>query len=125
MMNQGSISEYVLIVEDDDDLRDGLAELLQDEGHAVQTASNGREALDFLSSHPAPCIILLDLMMPVMNGEQFRCAQLADPALSSVPVVVLTASHDGAQRAQRLGARRYLAKPIKVDALIEAVHQHC
>jgi CheY-like chemotaxis protein len=118
-------SEYVLIVEDDDDLRDGLAELLVDEGHTVRTASNGREALDYLSSHPAPCIIILDLMMPVMDGEQFRAEQLADPALSSVPIVVLTASHDGAQRAENLGAHEYLPKPIKVDALIDAIHAHC
>ena len=125
MTPQIHASSYVLIVEDDDDLRQAIADVLEDEGHMVRTARNGREALDYLNAHPAPCMILLDLMMPVMTGDQFRSAQLADPALASVPVVVMSASNDGAQRAETLKAQAYLAKPVPVARLIDTIQRHC
>jgi CheY-like chemotaxis protein len=120
-----SATEYVLVIEDDDDLREAIADVLQDEGHVVRTARNGREALDYLRAHPAPCMILLDLMMPVMTGDQFRAAQLADPALAAVPVVVMTASNDGRQRAEKMHALEYLAKPVMVPRLLDTIQRHC
>src|SRR5690349_1848715 len=86
---------YVLVVEDSTDARQMLASLLEVEGFAVRTAANGREALDQLRAGPPPCLILLDLMMPVMDGYQFRAEQRQDPGLSPIPVVVVSAVAGG------------------------------
>ena len=117
--------ECVLIVDDDDDLRDTMADLFRDEGFVVATARDGRQALAYLATHAAPCLILLDLMMPVMSGEQFREAQLADARLAEIPVVVLSASHDGRMVASQMNATAFLAKPPQVDVLIETVTRYC
>src|SRR5207249_387698 len=90
----------VLVVEDDFDLRDALVPILEYEGHRVVSAANGREALDWLHAMPPPSLILLDLMMPVMNGEEFRAEQLRDPALASIPGVILSA-HPGEEGSVR------------------------
>src|SRR5947208_6432557 len=81
----------VLIVEDDEDLREMMAQLLTLEGFQAATVANGREALEYLNSGARPDVILLDLMMPVMDGWEFRRRQQADPAVSGVPVIVLSA----------------------------------
>src|SRR4051794_9814888 len=81
----------VLIVEDDEDLREMMAQMLNIEGFSTATASNGREALDYLHSTRRPNVILLDLMMPVMDGWEFRRQQQADPQIAPVPVIVLSA----------------------------------
>src|SRR5216684_2351169 len=81
----------VLIVEDDDDLRDMMAQLLTIEGFRAVAVANGREALEHLQSAEKPDVILLDLMMPVMDGWEFRRRQKADPDLAQVPVIVLSA----------------------------------
>ena len=85
-------SSTILIVDDDCDVRRALTELLEDEGYAVAGAANGRAALDMIRGGVRPALILLDLMMPGMNGWDFRNAQLRDPELSAVPVVIVTAS---------------------------------
>ena len=113
----------VLVVEDHADLRDMLAILLEGEGFSVQTATNGREALDRLEA-ARPSVILLDLMMPVMSGDEFRQRQLADPRYSDVPVICMTAAHDGRARADRLRAQAYFQKPLDFDQLIGAVREH-
>jgi CheY-like chemotaxis protein len=116
----------ILVVEDDPDIRTGLAELLAVvTGHVVRTAANGLEALDRLRGGSAPCIILLDLMMPVMNGWDFRTEQLRDPSLAAIPVVVLSGAADVPHHAARLGAVAWATKPFKMDALLRAVEQHC
>src|SRR3954470_15283551 len=81
----------VLIVEDDEDLRDMMAQLLTIEGFEPATVANGREALEYLQTSEKPHVILLDLMMPVMDGWEFRRQQKADPDLARVPVIVLSA----------------------------------
>src|SRR5579863_8670231 len=81
----------VLIVEDDDGAREALSDCLEMEGFSVVSARNGKEALDYLHSSPAPKIILLDLYMPVMTGWEFRAAQKQDSAIANIPVVVVTA----------------------------------
>ncbi len=117
--------EEILIVEDDADIREDLAALLKEEGYSVATATNGLEALERLRSDPLPCVILLDLMMPVMSGWDFRAKQLADPTLASVPVVLLSAATDLRRHAEQLKVADYLAKPIQLDRLFKTVERHC
>ena len=80
----------VLVVDDDADLRDSLADLLREEGYAVTLAANGREALDLLPRLKRPCGVLLDIAMPVMTGTEFYEAMRADPALADIPVAIFT-----------------------------------
>jgi CheY-like chemotaxis protein len=112
----------VLVVEDHADLREMLAVLFEAEGFQVETASNGAEAL--VSMRQArPAVILLDLMMPVMSGDEFRRRQLQDPTYADVPVICMTAAHDGPQRAARIKATQYFQKPVDFDRLITAVRE--
>lgn len=110
----------VLVVEDHADLREMLAVLLESEGFEVQTAENGMQALRSLDES-CPGLILLDLMMPVMTGDEFRERQLADPRYAHVPVICMTAAHDGRERAQRLRADHYFQKPVDFEHLLDAV----
>jgi len=119
--NDGSTT--VLVVEDDFDLRDALVPILEYEGHRVVSAANGKEALDRLHAMPAPSVILLDLMMPGMSGEEFRAEQLRDPALASIPVVVLSAHPSAEERAARIGADGCIKKPFEVETLLEQVRR--
>lgn len=85
----------IMVVEDDADVLDVIALTLEDHGYSVLVAANGRQALDKLrAAEHRPALILLDLMMPVMDGRQFREAQRRDPALADVPVVLLSADVD-------------------------------
>jgi CheY-like chemotaxis protein len=103
----------VLIVDDDFDVREALADLLVDEGLSVVTAADGAEAIKLLRTlHVPPSIILLDLMMPVMNGYAFLEEQRRDPALSSIPVAVITAGH-GVDRARLGNSITVVSKPFK------------
>jgi CheY-like chemotaxis protein len=113
----------VLIVEDDEDLRDMMAQLLTIEGFEPATVANGREALDYLHTSEKPHVILLDLMMPVMDGWEFRRQQKADPDLARVPVIVLSALDAG--RASTVDATAFLKKPLDFDRLLELVRLHC
>ena len=114
----------VLVVEDDVDSRILLATLLTLHRYQVVTASNGRDALDRAREYQ-PCVILLDLMMPVMTGEEFRVAQRADPTISSIPVILVTAVHDARQKAHELGAVCCVPKPIDFEELLTSVAAHC
>lgn len=112
----------ILIVDDDRDIRETLKELVEQEGFAAICAENGEDALTELRSGDVlPCVILLDLTMPVMDGFAFRAAQLADPALAAVPVVVMTADGNLEDKRKRIGAERALKKPMEVDELIEVI----
>lgn len=113
----------VLVVEDDFDIRGVIRIALEAEGYTVATAENGREALDYLKAVGLPRLILLDLMMPVMDGWEFRAAQQADPAWASVPVVVISADGRVSEKAQALGAAGGLTKPIDLDALLDTVRR--
>jgi DNA-binding response OmpR family regulator len=113
----------VLIVEDDADLRDMMAQLLTLEGFDATTVSNGREALTYLKEHRTPKLILLDLMMPVMDGWEFRREQQRDPTIAEVPVVVLSALDRG--RAADLVADDFLKKPLDFDRLLDLVRSYC
>ncbi|HEY3109037.1 MAG TPA: response regulator, partial [Chloroflexota bacterium] len=87
-------TKTILVVEDDDDIRDSLTTLLIVSGFRVLSARNGREALAVLNECERPAVILLDLMMPEMDGWSFRAAQLRDPETAEIPVIVLTAHAD-------------------------------
>jgi CheY-like chemotaxis protein len=108
---------YVLIVEDDAALRSSLRDTLADEGLLVRVAANGLEALEVLARFGPAAVVLMDLMMPVMDGETFRRRQLQDPALAHIPVVVMTASN--LRGARHLGAVALLRKPFQIDDLFE------
>ncbi|HET8732720.1 MAG TPA: response regulator [Anaeromyxobacteraceae bacterium] len=113
----------IVVVDDDTDLRETLGELLVDEGYDARLFENGRAALDFLRrADDDPQLILLDLMMPEMNGWQFREEQLKDDRLRDIPVVVMTASR--ALEEESLTAREILYKPIGLGELISAVERN-
>ena len=119
-----SPSKTILIVDDDPDIRETLAELLQDEGYTVILASHGGEALEALRMNPKPALILLDLMMPIMDGWQFRTEQKRDPQIAAIPVVIISATgRDDAVFG--LGPAQFLKKPINLDQLLAAVEEHC
>jgi CheY-like chemotaxis protein len=120
----------VLIVEDDVDTREMLAILLATHGFHTISAEDGLEALHLLRTvrHRAPdtpCLVLLDLMMPRLGGNEFRRAQLGDPTVANVPVAVISGALDLEQRAQALGAVATLTKPIDVDVLMQVVRRYC
>jgi two-component system, chemotaxis family, chemotaxis protein CheY len=108
----------VLLVEDDYDVRETIAEVLADEGYDVVTAVDGQDALDKLRAGARPFAILLDLMMAGMNGFQFRAEQRADPALAAIPVIVLTADRQVDDKARELGADAYVRKPTQLENLL-------
>lgn len=113
----------VLLVEDNDDLREMMALALQMAGNRVVCARNGQEALGVLQHRPRPCVILLDLMMPVMDGWTFRAALERDAHLSKIPVVVVSAL--GADVAGRLHATAVIPKPVDLDELLDVVCEYC
>lgn len=116
----------VFVIDDDPGIRELLAEVLLDEGYDVMSAANGQEAVAYLRASPHhPCLILLDLMMPVMNGWEFREAQLQDPSIAPIPVVVLSAVSDLAAAAANLQASGHLVKPVELDQLLATVEYYC
>jgi CheY-like chemotaxis protein len=105
----------IVVVDDDAEIRELLRVALIGDGYLVAGVPNGREALHYLRSHADACMIVLDLMLPVMDGEQFRRAQLQDRSLAWIPVVVMSATIDADRRARELGARHLLRKPLDLD----------
>lgn len=113
----------ILIVEDDADIRDTLQHLLEASGYRAAPASNGQVALELLETIGRPCLILLDLMMPVMDGWAFLSALEQDDALADVPIVIVSAYTDKVASLER--AQQILKKPVDIHALMEVVRQHC
>jgi len=113
----------VLLVEDDADLREVMEEALRMKGLEVATAANGVEALQYLREGPLPAVILLDLMMPVMDGETFRKLQREAPQWAQIPVCVLSADRDLAKRAKEMGIDIFLSKPVNLDDVVSIVNQ--
>lgn len=113
----------VLVVDDDVAMRRSIEWLLEGNGFRVVTAADGAEALERLRKGLEPCLILLDLTMPGMNGIEFRKVQLQDPALAGIPLVVCSADSKAGRRGE-LRAAAYLEKPFDADTLLELVEQH-
>ena len=111
----------LLVVEDDADVRDALLGVLGDAGYAICWAADGFEAMHVLRAGARPAAILLDLMMPGMNGFDFRAAQRADPSIADIPVILVTAMRGAERAATSLQAAAYVPKPARVDELLAAV----
>ena len=112
----------VMVVDDDRDIRESLADVLNDEGYEVLGATNGKDALEQLEGGARPRVILLDLMMPVMDGYEFYKRWCAQPSLKSIPLYVVTAgraTHDGLPEATGL-----LQKPLDLDKLLALLDGH-
>lgn len=116
----------LLLIEDDQDIRESLAEFLEDHGYRVVAARDGRVALDhLLHEQERPCLIVLDLMMPVMDGQEFRAQQLRNPELAEIPVLLISAYRDVEERAFGLGRLPFLRKPFDLMQLLEEVQARC
>jgi CheY-like chemotaxis protein len=113
----------VLIVEDDVDTREMLGRFLELEGYRVETACNGRQALDQLEAGSKACVIVLDLMMPVMDGWQFRREQARRDSLAKIPVIVVSAA--GRERISQIDADAYLSKPVDLEELLARIGRYC
>ena len=114
----------IVVVDDDRDIRETLAEILTDEGYEVHTARNGAEGLEVVA-RVRPCLVLLDLFMPVMDGAEFRRRQQGDPAIAEVPVVVISAAAGLERKVESLALAGWLEKPIHIDALFAIVGRYC
>jgi CheY-like chemotaxis protein len=115
----------VLVVDDEPDIRHLLAEVLEDEGHTVVTAQDGRDALDQLRDGVTPCAILLDLVMPRMTGWDLVGALRRDPRLAAIPFAIMGANPRYAAEAVGLGARRWLPKPMELEDVISTIDELC
>jgi CheY-like chemotaxis protein len=119
-------SDLVLVVEDDLEIRESLVEILEETGFHVLGVRNGVEALAQLRSPaPLPGLILLDLMMPLMDGIAFRRQQLAEAAIADVPTVLISAHGDLGESCAELKFTHHLQKPIDLDQLLAIAAQHC
>ena len=115
------MSFRILLVEDDFDVREALAETLREEGYLLDCACDGEEALQHLKNGGSPSLILLDLMMPRMNGTEFRVAQRADPRFRHIPVVLLSADGRMEEKARQLATDGAVRKPIDLNELLRTI----
>ena len=111
----------VLVVEDDEELRSLLCEVLETRNIHVDAVDNGADAIDFLGSHMLPAVILLDLQMPVMDGFEFRRRQLEHVTWCAIPVVILSAQRDLATQSKSMDVAGCLAKPVDVGTLLKLI----
>ena len=112
---------HILLVEDDPELRESMTDFLEDEGYSVASAHDGIHALAQLAAGPKPDIILLDMMMPKMNGAQFRAEQLKNPDWTAIPVVLLTAHVMSDHEREKVRADSFITKPFEIPALLDAI----
>ena len=113
----------LLVVDDDADLREAITDVLRDAGYEVIAANNGRHAMEVLGrSDPLPGLVLLDMMMPVLDGAGFLAEVRGHPQFAQVPVVIFSAS--ARPNLQEMGARGWVRKPVDLDVLLEVVQQH-
>ena len=111
----------ILIVDDEADFVTSLVELLQDEGYSVRTAANGREAMEHLGSGSPPCLVILDLRMPVMSGNEVYAAMQERAELASIPVLVSSSS----DASQAPAGALFMRKPINPDRMLDVIRQFC
>ena len=123
-MKTGSNDAYVLLVEDNPDIRESLVTLLGMHGFRALATSSGAEALSRLKRGPQPFLILLDLTLPDMDGFGFREEQLRVPGCASIPVAVISGDSTGGEQATGLGIDEFLRKPVDPDELVRLVASH-
>lgn len=119
------MGKTVLVVDDDQAIRETIQEVLQEQGFSVATVRNGQEALAWLRASSAPALILLDLSMPMMDGQTFRKEQEKDPLLALIPVIAISAAAGLAEKVQPMHIDGYLRKPMALDDLISTVGRYC
>jgi CheY-like chemotaxis protein len=125
-VHAGQYAMLILVVDDKAELRSLISELLAEEGYTVAQATNGREALAYLRAASAlPCVIILDLMMPLMDGWDFLRARQGNPVIWAIPTVVISAFRALAEAAAPLGVQQALPKPIDLDHLLATVQRYC
>ncbi len=115
----------VLLVEDDRELHEAMTAILDAEGYRVVGAFDGQEAIDRLREGVRPSVILLDLMLPVKDGRQFRAEQLADARLAAIPVIAYSGDARVAEAARTLRVEHWFQKPVNFGAMLEAVAGYC
>lgn len=118
----GKSQKPILVVDDDETILSTIEFLLVDAGYPVIVASNGKEALACAKQHP-PCLILLDMKMPIMDGWAFVIAYREQPE-SHAPIIMMTAAHEPAGRADAIAADAYITKPFNIDQLLALVHRY-
>ena len=123
MEREAQVTHHILVVEDDAVMRETIAELLEEEGYSVTVANGGEAGLAYLQQAPRPALILLDLMMPTMNGWEFHSQLQHDPKLATIPVVLLSAVADFQRRRGKLDVAAILPKPVNIPQLLEAITQ--
>lgn len=119
-----SSEQYILLVEDDLDISEAIQSILEEEKYKIKCVFNGKEALEFLSeAKTAPSLILLDIMMPIMNGYEFRAAQLKEPRIATIPTIILSAAGKTIEN-EELNFNECLKKPLDLETLIDAVKRN-
>ena len=118
-------NKHVLLVEDDPELREALAQVLSDEGYRFSGVRNGLEAIRSLQNGDRPGVILLDLSMPVVNGWEFRIHQKRTPSIADIPVVLITARRYSRDEIAWLEPADFLQKPIDLQRLLDTVRRYC
>jgi CheY-like chemotaxis protein len=113
----------ILVVDDEPIIRETLAELLAEAGHDVTAAADGAAALARLEAGLEPDVVLLDLMMPVMNGWELRRRMLADPRLAAIPVIIFSGAPDGRREADQLRVAAFAAKPVRTRDLLALIER--
>jgi len=122
MNEQNQCCQSVLVVEDDDDIRNAMIDILESEGYHAESATNGKEALELLRKIQKPCLVLLDMMMPIMNGREFLDKIMEDSFLAPIPVLVVSAIAD---KTDTEGAVGFLKKPVDIDMVMKMVDRYC
>lgn len=117
------MSKRILVVEDDNSIRELLVELLQSEGYEVAAAVNGLEGIKYLQSYGNPDLILIDLMMPIMDGYTFRTEQMKNPEWNKVPVIVMSAEANAKEKMKNFGITAFLSKPVELDTILKTVER--
>ena len=120
------MKKAILIVEDDLDIRQSLADVLEDEGYPVLLAQNGEDGLKVLKEvSNQPGLVILDMMMPVMDGFGFRDAQIKDPAMADIPTAIFSADGKLPEKAMKTGIKEFIRKPFNLNQLFDLAEKYC
>jgi CheY-like chemotaxis protein len=122
MTNSNECCQSILVVEDDEDIRTAMIDVLESEGYHAMAAANGKEALELLYQSKKPCLVLLDMMMPIMDGREFLEKVKEDTYLAPIPVLVVSAIAD---KTDTHGAVGFIKKPVDIDMVLKIVGRYC